>query len=408
MISYYRHRVRDHGTWPLRSVLQYSRGTPPNVTNTYWPQYYISRGKDACDDVTHPGPPYRSGGPLCVIHDGGSSFTFGSYDAKVGGNANPTYYHYWGVAVPPNIDSYLKGFKPSDDLAAWGDGSSYGATGWNKAKPGKPGASFAQFIGELRDLPRMFRLRVREFKDLGSQYLNYQFGWRPFLNDLCKFLDTTQKMQARYAFLRRNNGRPMRRRCTVKWDAETTTVNTTSRPIVATTSHSVVSPQTSALPTVTVSDFDYVWFEGVFRFYIPDLGYKPTSRLAAQMYGAYPSPSVVWELVPWSWLADWFANVGDVMSNLSPSEAADGLAASYAYVMRHRSRTVTYSGDTQYYSKVNWDTGAKTMSSASATWKVVWETKTRTAASPYGFGLTWDGFSLRQLAILAALGISRS
>jgi hypothetical protein len=33
--------------------------------------------------------------------------------------------------------------------------------------------------------------------------------------------------------------------------------------------------------------------------------------------------------------------------------------------------------------------------------------KMRLRASPYGFGLTFDGFSPRQLAILAALGITQ-
>jgi len=35
------------------------------------------------------------------------------------------------------------------------------------------------------------------------------------------------------------------------------------------------------------------------------------------------------------------------------------------------------------------------------------ETKERVTASPFGFGLTWDGFTPYQMAILAALGVTR-
>jgi hypothetical protein len=39
---------------------------------------------------------------------------------------------------------------------------------------------------------------------------------------------------------------------------------------------------------------------------------------------------------------------------------------------------------------------------------LVSETKVRRKATPFGFGLTWNGFNAVQLAIAAALGISHS
>jgi hypothetical protein len=40
--------------------------------------------------------------------------------------------------------------------------------------------------------------------------------------------------------------------------------------------------------------------------------------------------------------------------------------------------------------------------------RLVTETKKRVPASPFGFGITWDGLSPLQVSILGALGITRS
>jgi len=84
-----------------------------------------------------------------------------------------------------------------------------------------------------------------------------------------------------------------------------------------------------------------------------------------------------------------------VIENINAS-AEDNLAAKYAFIMRHTSTRVV--NDTTLYT-VNGD--------KNLFWYQDIETKHREAASPYGFNLTWDNFSPSQLAILAALGISK-
>jgi hypothetical protein len=103
----------------------------------------------------------------------------------------------------------------------------------------------------------------------------------------------------------------------------------------------------------------------------------------------------VWELTPWSWLADWFTNVGDVVANMSTGYA-ENLAAQYAYVM----------GTTQI--STCWDTSLNTKQGVIHNSSGYTETyKHRVGASPFGFGLTSNDFSARQWSILAALGLSR-
>jgi hypothetical protein len=148
-----------------------------------------------------------------------------------------------------------------------------------------------------------------------------------------------------------------------------------------------------------------VWFDGAFTYYLPKAeGDGPLGKWFNSLqkwkavYGLTLDPEVVWNLAPWSWAADWFANTGDVISNVTDL-MTDGLVMHYGYVMEHvvESDEIVLSGWTPQ--KGSFPSDLKIV--------VVRETKTRLRASPYGFGLTFEDFSPRQLAILAALGISR-
>jgi hypothetical protein len=117
------------------------------------------------------------------------------------------------------------------------------------------------------------------------------------------------------------------------------------------------------------------------------------------LLGIRITPEVLWNLAPWSWAIDWFSNLGDVVSNLS-DWATDGLALRYGYIMEHKSIYVTYSlvGKPRFLPE-------GTFASDVIAYR---ETKRREKATPFGFGLDWNTFSPRQLAIAAALGITRA
>jgi hypothetical protein len=91
--------------------------------------------------------------------------------------------------------------------------------------------------------------------------------------------------------------------------------------------------------------------------------------------------------------------MGDIVSNLS-DWATDGLVMRYGYIMEHRFMEITYSLDRPTRLK---PAGSYLASPVT----FVYETKRREKASPFGFGLSWNGMSPRQLAIAAALGITR-
>jgi hypothetical protein len=298
--------------------------------------------------------------------------------------------------------------------SGYGNVESFGATGWNRFRPTRSGAELGVFLGEIREVPRMLKTTAKGFHDLwrsmggsktgfgpksvANHWLNTQFGWLPFVSDLRNFYNVTKNLDRKLKQLRRDNGQWTRRGGTVS--------NSSDSSLVAEGSSLGVTPQVptslyAGAPYGTYRTTSYmtqnVWFRGAFRYYIPA---KPDTWLwnamaVAQLYGLQPSPSLIWELTPWSWLIDWCSNAGDCIDNLS-SIMFDGLCAKYAYVMGTTSISAVHTAD------INYRTCPTT-----ASWFSKWTRKSRVGASPFGFGLTDFDLSVRQWSILSALGLTR-
>jgi hypothetical protein len=296
----------------------------------------------------------------------------------------------------------------------------WGSKGWHAAKPGKPTVDLMVGAAELfregiPSIPGNLLRRLRSFRSSGSEYLNWNFGWRPLLSDIQKMYETYRNLNRQLDQLVRDNGKGIRRRRDLS-----NTTNTTNVTERTTTTTSGVWYPAMAMPgyegpcrvQTFTKETEKIWFVGRFRYYIPDIGSDQWTRRATRaLFGLNPTPEVLWNLLPWSWLIDWFTNVGDVVANLS-DHAAENLTADYAYVMRTKG-TSTYSvaslefpGTTPTHESAGWNhipggsISAMTVKSQTE--------KARLPATPYGFGLTYDGLSPYQMSILAALAISRS
>jgi hypothetical protein len=92
--------------------------------------------------------------------------------------------------------------------------------------------------------------------------------------------------------------------------------------------------------------------------------------------------------------------VGDLIHNFN-ALSLNGLVLKYGYIMEHSVRKDTYYfvGDTGFVS------GNANAFPPNITF--VSEVKLRRRATPFGFGLTYAGFTNQQKAIVAALGLSR-
>lgn len=123
--------------------------------------------------------------------------------------------------------------------------------------------------------------------------------------------------------------------------------------------------------------------------------------MLAKIFGAYPTPKVVYNAIPWSWLVDWFLNAGHVISNLDVG-VAERLVAEYNYVMRHQQNESRLDVSCEFC-----QLGTKGSEWAHCSTSRIWSRKTRTIGSPFRLSIDQDSLSDMQWSILGALGLSR-
>lgn len=280
-----------------------------------------------------------------------------------------------------------------------------GATAISRCKPASPEASFGVFLSETyrEGIPRLlsnFRgsdERIDYFRSLGSNYLNVEFGWKPFVSDLRKTARAIQSIESTLEDLRRNSGKRMRRHY------EFPSVDKTSVVVDDNTLPFGAPPYTytQARRTITAIESKKTWFDGEFIYRFPSVDASIPRKISAgarSLLGLDLTPETLWNAAPWTWLADWFANTGDILANVS-AISSDDLVMRYGYLMQevevklvhtHHGVSVTKGSIPSTFSGTSWRTA-----------------KSRIGASPYGFGPTWDSFSPRQVAILTSIGITR-
>lgn len=305
--------------------------------------------------------------------------------------------------------------------------SSYGTEAWSRFAPKPHVADIGQTFYELKEtffsvrnivksLPHLGKMTVRQFDrfatrarkqahDTGAAYLSWHFGWKPFVQDVIKVVHGVRNFDTKMAKIRKENGQWIHRRGTLR--------NTTTRSTSG--SGACIYPRSTAYFPSTVMSYDtttteYVGFSGCFRYYVPgleDRTYLGRARTYIRAFGLNLTPKLVWNLVPWTWMANWFSNVGQVVGNYSDINEHQ-LVAKYAYITR-RSKTRCLAKCTfqtkfrSTYKPTTYDVATNYGEAYTDS-----ETYTRVGASPFGFSVGWDGLNSFQLSILAALGVTRA
>lgn len=286
-----------------------------------------------------------------------------------------------------------------------------GATAIARCEPTNSVADASVFLGELlKDgIPAivghtLWKDRTLQAKKAGEEYLNVEFGWKPLLSDIRKFSYAVQHANAVLTQYERDAGKVVRRKFRFPIQRTTDTlVSGINNTVYYAPSQSTLEDGSGGGKYVrtreTVRD---QWFSGAFTYHLPT-GSDSRSAMerhaleSKKLFGFSLTPETLWNLSPWSWAVDWFANTGDVLHNIS-AMATDGLVMRYGYIMEH-----TVVRDTYTLEK----TGLRDQNVRCSPITLVTETKVRRKANPFGFGVSWNGLSPRQLAITAALGITR-
>jgi len=288
--------------------------------------------------------------------------------------------------------------------------------------PTNPLSGLGVFLGELRDAKQMFEPLIGDWKRKGAEfrrldhiikdkrdinpkaysdaYLAFQFGWAPYVRDILSFAKVAKNLDKYIQQYSRGSGQNIRRRRTLPSESATATVNMG----VAYGSPVLDTPHYSRPGYLLRTDRKTAnrWFSGCFTYYLPSaVGFgnraRRTEALANRLLGTRLTPDLVWKLAPWSWAADWVGNAGNVIHNWS-AFSNDGLIMRYGYVMETTVSETVYSlRDCVLYEGRRLDLDQTVRS----------VTKSRSRATPYGFGLNESDFSSKQKAIILALGISR-
>jgi hypothetical protein len=241
-------------------------------------------------------------------------------------------------------------------------------------------------------------------RQASSEYLNYQFAISPTMNDLRSFataVRTHDKVLKQYI---KDSGKPIHRRYNFPQQRSTVITTETGKNPAGLDPQFVASPGTLTKTVTTVTDR---WFSGSFTYYLEkgNSAFQKSvyyAQLSNRLFGTTLTPEVVWNLAPWSWAADWFTNVGDVLHNVSQFQS-DGLVLRHGYVMEHLHITTEYRLDGYVLKHLSGNSPGPPLIQT-----FTQERKVRVKATPFGFGINFAALSPRQLAIITALGISRS
>lgn len=367
----------------------------------------------------------ESGGPFHVTHSrafvnpgriaGAISQTYPS--TSYSGDVIPERFGMFSVPVASNFNSSsLSDTRPDMDAD--------GATAISQCAPTNPttnlGTSIAETFREgIPALPgiQSWKRRTNFLKSLGSEYLNVEFGWAPLTSEVHSVVGAARHHRDIMQNYENGEGKNVHREFDFDDEVQVWNEDVGDRYLTGcgTPDQFFKGP---ARCQVIVEKRVRKYFKGCFTYGGPSKTDSYGRALsfgkeADQVYGISLTPSVLWELAPWSWAVDWFSNTGDVINNVT-NFALAGLVMRYGYMMKETSYKMycTWSNAQTTLGEYDLSTNQfigkhDTYQGGGGSFGYEKVEKSRSPANPFGFGVGWEDLSPTQLAITAAIGITR-
>lgn len=273
-----------------------------------------------------------------------------------------------------------------------------------RTNPGRAHVSLPTFVGELKDLPRLVRSvghlallasgkagrRSRAIvQEAGHANLTWQFGIAPIISDIKKIVSFQKQVERRCSELDRLYSKGgLRRRIQLQNDSNSVT---SSDLAFESSLGSVLSlrPVTSSRTRVWAT---VRWRPTTLPKFRNDKQKRDLANRLVFGLNAHTLGVTAWELIPWSWLGDWFF---DVQSFLEAHNNAVPASSQNVCVMKHRRTETVYTRvDSQ-----TWVSGGDGSSS--------YETKTRVVGASPSINTSLPLLSGKQLSILGSLAVTR-
>jgi hypothetical protein len=196
------------------------------------------------------------------------------------------------------------------------------------------GESLVNFMLELKslkDLHRLWRSKLPLLKNITGAHLNVSFGWLPFISDVQRIFGALKNFQKKVRKLQEESSKPRKRHFRRYLD----TVDLPSDGFIGTAdANGQFSRETTWLQhPLYCATADYVHV-------MPDMSLV-MNQVAGFLdsLGVQLNASIIWNAIPYSFVVDWFFNVGDWMNqlrvdNLSIPVAVTGFCHSVKYEWR--------------------------------------------------------------------------
>lgn len=305
-----RHRSRSHGT--LTGYV-YPAGNPNDTSNPRT----VGLGEDFCTDVVgnFEGVNYleiqkakRKPGTITGQESVWPVYGFSNYPYD---NQPPFDY-----ASSPHVAGWDAGIMDAvaaaTKVAAW-------------TSPGRATVSLPILLYELRELPEML-LRSKEKKRLskdrrsgsvqnsGNSVAEINFAWDGLFRDLSQLLKFSADFEKRKREINAIYDRPHGlKRQRVVW-------SNSAQRIDYVAAHSwIAGLGVNRKFTTTSKQWVSVTWKPLFSFQMKPTDEEIANKAIQSIHGWKVSPANVWKALPWSWLADYFANVGDLLEVMDNS-----------------------------------------------------------------------------------------
>jgi len=298
---------------------------------------------------------------------------------------------------------------------------------WREGLPTLPGSEFLKKTKEtaivlnnarvksIRDVTILKASKRRNPADrLSGEFLNYIYGFEALARDMATLLTSVLNVNNMLMQYKKDSGQIVRRRRGIPRTVDSTyqtNINPNSYFSSRDNSSDIsggawsdlyVGAKQFSTVDLAYSGVEDVWWSGEFQYFIHE-GNTPYDRFiryseyAHKLLGTGITPSTLYNAAPWTWLADWFYDVGSLLGAAGADDASETITR-YSYLMRHFRGTNTY---------INSSLGFLNRPAGTVWRSYSVERKERFRGTPFGFGLSPStDFSARQWAILGFLGLT--
>lgn len=356
-----------------------------------------------------------------------------TYLAYSSGKWNPVRYVDQGALGISSLSSTAMPSMPSDSETA-----SLAARMLRNSRPPKAGFDLARFAGEQREAGLLFKASnymPRSRSELGGAYLNWLFGIKPTGSDLGKLAELV--LRSDNGVQRLLDAEKVREK---KYGTKVLLSDSGGGTVTFTTSDAT---STGATFSVGLGTCKYVYLShfstsgNYGNVVIPILRYSYTRKQSVRTFATWeyfvPQPleirgrlasyrkkaqevlsagklneSTVWELTPWTWLSDWFVDIGgllryqrDVVDNqIVATSCGYSTWEEYTILVHYAERARSGNVGIYPYYGIQADMPVGVQAS------VRWRRHKRRGGNPYSISPTWS-LTTQQWGILGALGLSR-